>query len=100
MTKRTLYECSHARVKGKRIICDKGHRLSPKSDNGGLDIIRLVKGEQMALGVCQQCPDFNSMGPPVPEEEKGWEPRKKIVRNPYGRKGKRARHEELVGKVI
>jgi len=93
MTKRTLYECSHAKVKGKRIYCDRGHLLSLKSDNGSLDIRRLARGEKLALGVCQECPDFDSIGPPVPEEERGWEPRKKIVRNPYGRKGKPTEHE-------
>ena len=100
MTKRTLYECLHAKVKGKRINCDKGHPLSLKSDNGGLDIRRLAKGEQLALGVCQECPDFDSMGPPVPEEEKGWEPRKKIVRNPYGCKGKGVENEQSFAKAL
>ena len=100
MTKRTLYECSHAKVKGRRICCEKGHSLSLKSDNGGLDIRRLARGEKLALGACQVCPDFDSMGTPVPEEEKGWEPREKIVRNPYGRKGKRVPDEQVVGKTL
>jgi len=100
MTKRTLYECSHAKVKGRRICCEKGYCLSLKSDKGSLDIRRLARGEQLALGICQECPDFDSMGPPIPEEEKGWEQRKKIVRNPYGRKGKRVLDEQVVGKAL
>jgi len=88
VVKRTPYECSHAKVKGGRIYCDKGHQLSLKSGNGGLDIKRLARGERLALSVCQDCPGFDSMGPPIPEEEKGWVERKKVVRNPYGSKGR------------
>ena len=32
--KRTLYECSHARVKGDRIYCQKGHQLLKKAADG------------------------------------------------------------------
>ena len=70
--KRTLYECSHARVKGKRIYCDRGYLLSAKSGDGSLDIKRLARGDPLALAVCQGCADFDSMGPPVPQEERGW----------------------------
>jgi hypothetical protein len=77
--KRTLYECSHARVKGGRIYCDKGHVFSSKSGNGGLDIKRLARGDPMILAVCQECSDFDCMGPPILEEERGWV-RKKATR--------------------
>jgi hypothetical protein len=70
--KRTLYECSHARVLGKRIYCNKGYLLSLKSDDGGLDSRRLVSGEPLTLNICQQCSDFDTMGPPVPKAERGW----------------------------
>ncbi|MDD5039441.1 MAG: hypothetical protein PHN78_09040 [Dehalococcoidales bacterium] len=70
--KRTLYECSHAKVSERRIHCDKGHPLSSKSDDGSLDIKRLARGEPLAYSVCQGCLDFDCMGPPVPPEEKGW----------------------------
>jgi len=70
--KRTLYECSHARVKGDCIFCFKGYSLYPRSGNGHLDISRLARGQRLALSICQNCPAFNRMGPPVPPEERGW----------------------------
>jgi hypothetical protein len=76
MMKRTLYECSHARVKGDYIRCRRGHWLIPKSEDGSVGIGRLAKGQPLAFLVCQDCPDFDSMGPPVPPDEKGWLKRK------------------------
>ena len=70
--KRTLYECSHARVKGSRICCDKGYSLSSPPEDGSLNIQPLAEGKPLAPKVCRQCGDFDSMGPPVPEEERGW----------------------------
>ena len=75
--KRTLYECSHARVKGSRIYCDKGYVFSSKSNNGGLDVKRLARGDPLILAICQECSDFDCMGPPIPEEERGWVRKKK-----------------------
>ncbi len=74
MTGRTLFECSHARVKENHIYCAKGHPLSRKSKpgNGHIDIQRLADGEALALVSCRRCPDFDGMGPPVPPEERGW----------------------------
>ena len=70
--KRTLYECSHARVYGDRIRCGKGHPLLARTEDGGIAVRRLARGEPLAYSVCQGCPDFDCMGPPVPPEEKGW----------------------------
>jgi hypothetical protein len=70
--KRTLYECSHARVKGERILCRRGHPFSAKSEDGGIEAKRLARGEPLTFLICQVCGDFDCMGPPVPEEEKGW----------------------------
>jgi hypothetical protein len=70
--KRTLYECSHARVKGDRIYCQKGHRLLKKSEDGSVGIGRLSSGKQLAFQACQDCPDFDEMGSPVSSSEKGW----------------------------
>ena len=70
--KRTLYECSYARVIGDYIHCSKGYSLYPRSGNGHLDIGRLARGQRLAFKTCQSCPDFDCMGPPVPPEERGW----------------------------
>jgi hypothetical protein len=71
-TRRTLYECSHARVKDRRISCDKGYALTTKPGDGSIDIQQLSGGRPLAPKICRQCCDFDSMGPPVPEEERGW----------------------------
>lgn len=78
MKKRTLYDCYHARVNGERIYCAKGYILSAKSGNGHIGIRRLARGEPLALAICQKCADFDSMGPPLPPEERGWIRRKKV----------------------
>ena len=70
--KRTLYECSHARVYGDRIRCSKEHPLLTRSEDSGIAIRRLARGEPLAYSICQGCPDFDCMGPPVPPQEKGW----------------------------
>ena len=70
--KRTLYECSHARVKGERIKCHCGHPFSLKSEDGGIELKRLANGEPLALNICQVCGDFDRMGPTIPEEARGW----------------------------
>ena len=66
----SLYECSNARVKG-RVYCSKKHRLSKLGDRK-LNIERLVRGDPLIFLVCQDCPDFDCMGPPIPKEERGW----------------------------
>ena len=68
----TLYECSHAIVRTDRIKCEKGYNLTGKAADGGIGIRQLARGDTLACEVCQRCPDFDSMGPPIPKEEKGW----------------------------
>jgi len=68
---RTLYECLHPKVWGEKISCAKGHILGQKSD-GSIDTHRLARGDRLGLTPCQQCQDFSSMGPPVPDTQKGW----------------------------
>ena len=70
--KRTLYECAHARVKSESIYCDKGYTLCIRPGDGHLEISRLAGGQRLALSICQSCPDYDSMGPPVLPEERGW----------------------------
>jgi len=79
--KRTLYECAHARVKGECIYCAKGYPFYFRSGNGHIDIERLASGKRLAFRVCQNCPDFDCMGPPVPPEERGWLKRKNGKKN-------------------
>ena len=69
---RTLYDCCHARVSGDRIHCYKGYPLLTGTEDGSIDIKRLVRGQRLAFSICQNCPDFDSMGPPIPPEERGW----------------------------
>ena len=70
--KRTLYECAHARVNGESIRCCKGYPLNLRPGNGHLDISRLARGQRLAFKTCQDCLDFDCIGPPVPPEERGW----------------------------
>ena len=69
---RTLYECSHAIVHDSRIYCDKGYMLSRLTYDGSLDVDCLERGAPLALGLCQDCIDFDRMGNPVPDNERGW----------------------------
>ena len=66
---KSLYECSHARVKGN-IYCEKRHELTSITD--GISILRLVRGNPLIFAICQECPDFLSMGDPIPKSERGW----------------------------
>jgi hypothetical protein len=69
---RSLYECSNARLKGERIRCRKGYQLLARTQDGGIDVRRLADGRPLTYSICQICPDFDCMGPPVPPEERGW----------------------------
>ena len=69
MEKRSLYECFNAKVLGDRIYCAKGHIFSK---SGEVNINRLARGTPLEMSVCQGCPDFDEMGPPVLPEDRGW----------------------------
>ncbi|MDP2727321.1 MAG: hypothetical protein Q8P59_07230 [Dehalococcoidia bacterium] len=69
---RSLYECSHAKVSGERITCYRGYRLDARTKDGGIGILRLERGAALEFSVCQDCTEFESMGDPVPQEERGW----------------------------
>ncbi len=45
---RTLYECSHARVQGIRIYCDRGYPLTSKTGEVDLDVRMLAEGKALA----------------------------------------------------
>jgi len=70
---RSLYDCFHARVKGRRVYCVKGYRFNAQgARDGSIGIKQLARGEPLIMGVCQECADFESMGEPIPAEERGW----------------------------
>ncbi len=90
MKRRTLYECSYARVNGDRIYCGKEHPLSPSTKDSNIEVGRLARGEELALAPCQNCPDFDAMEPPIPPEERGW----------IKKKGGQAEQAQVAGKAV
>jgi len=68
--KRSLYQCFNAKVGGMRIYCSKGRQLGIKTvDMDAYTAFR--KGLPLEITTCQQCPDYDEMGPPIPREERG-----------------------------
>lgn len=68
--KRSLYECFNAKVKGNMIYCAKGCTLQTKGPEPL--IRRLERGAPLICSVCQDCPDFDPMGPPLRKNERGY----------------------------
>ncbi len=71
----SLYQCGNAHCQGEKIVCIKGHRFSSDPffrDNGAISIKRLQRGAPLEYSVCQECPEYDEMGPPVPPKERGW----------------------------
>jgi hypothetical protein len=64
---RSLYECGKAKVTtdGLMIHCLEGG-FKP------LPIAFMAQGVLLELEACQDCDKFKRIGPPVPEEERGW----------------------------
>lgn len=91
--KRTLYECSHARVRNGKIYCSEKYPLSQASLDGTLDIRQLAEGKPLAPKICQQCINFDRLGPPVPEEERGWIKIREIKHND-------ATHREAIREAV
>ena len=73
---RSLYDCFWPKCHRQRVVCDKGHRLHPNSADGSLNVRLVDRGDPLILTVCANCPDFSSMGEPVPPELKGYLPRR------------------------
>ena len=65
--KRSLYMCSHAKVKGDKLYCSKGHELTVHAS-----VRALARGAPLIFSCCQDCEDYDEMGPPVPAGERGW----------------------------
>jgi hypothetical protein len=90
---RTLYECQHARVHRSKIYCDRGHPIATQTGKSYLELRLLAMGKRLAMAYCQRCPDYISLGPTIPEEEKGW-----ISRTGSGDPGDEFRYIALSGK--
>lgn len=71
MNKRSLYQCLNAKVLGDQVYCSKIHRLASVI-GGKINIERLIRGEPLEFMICQDCPDYIEMGPPIPKGERGW----------------------------
>ena len=69
---RSLYDCAMAMVCHDRILCYRGYKLDPRANDGGIATLRLERGEPLNFAVCHGCAEFESMGAPVPKEERGW----------------------------
>jgi hypothetical protein len=69
---RTLYDCAYARVRGTRVYCEKRHPIATQTGNSFIDLSLLARGRRLAMAFCQKCADFDSMGSPLPADEKGW----------------------------
>jgi len=70
---RSLYQCFHAKVKGGRIYCEKGHRFeSRRRGKRTLSIDGLARGVSLVFSMCEGCIDYEPMGDPIPPEERGW----------------------------
>lgn len=65
--KRSLYQCYNARCWNENIRCAKGHSLPRMAS-----YYSLMLGKPLELSVCQACPDYDEMGPPVAPEDQGW----------------------------
>jgi hypothetical protein len=70
MAKRQLYQCFKAKVFGDEIRCEVGHSLNTKKRT--ISINYLHRGKPLEITTCQNCPDFEYMGEPIPSNERGW----------------------------
>ena len=71
--KRSLYCCLQAKVKEDRIYCAKGHPFSASAKGREtIPVLKLVQGDPLELTVCQKCPDYFELGPPVEKADRGW----------------------------
>ena len=70
MINRSLYQCFNARVITPEIVCGKGYSIGV--DQATLNIQELAIGLPLEPTVCQECADYDKMGPPVKEKDRGW----------------------------
>jgi len=63
-------------VLGDKIYCKAGKGLVSKTRK--VNIRQMARGEPLEMTICQQCPDFSSMGDSIPKNERGWIKTEKI----------------------
>lgn len=68
---RSLYQCFHAKVIGEKVHCAKGHKL-PSNAGAFSTYWALAHGAPLIMSCCQNCNDYDEMGPPIPANERGW----------------------------
>lgn len=63
----SLYECGNARVTfdGEEMVCRKG-KFAP------LPIALLAEGYGLELPACEGCVDFDKIGGPLKQKQRGW----------------------------
>ena len=69
---RTLYQCSHAIVHGALITCARMHPIG--RHGAGVSLRSLIRGDELCLPVCRDCPDFDCNGPAIKKQDRGWTP--------------------------
>ena len=65
---RSLYQCFNTKVKGEKLYCSKGHEFPILKTS----IQALARGAPLIFSCCQNCEDYDEMGPPIPANERGW----------------------------
>lgn len=62
---RSLYCCFNARCRYPYIVCDLHNEL------GLIYMAEMYAGDELIATICQECPDFDSMGDQVNKEDRG-----------------------------
>ena len=82
--KRQLYQCLNAKCQPNKIYCSKGYHLAQTSYEGTIPLVRLARGFPLEQTACQDCPDYDEMGSPLFQEDRGW-----VTMKATGRKKRR-----------
>ena len=63
----SLYDCFRAHyVPNGEVKCMKGHKLPH------IIHLEVARGTKLCPRVCQYCPDYDTEGEPIKDNEKGW----------------------------
>lgn len=67
---RQLYQCFKAKVMDDEIRCSAFHSFGAKKK--AISANYLKRGDSLEITTCQNCPDFEYMGEPLPRSDRGW----------------------------